>query len=110
MALPRHQLAAGLRKVGQHHCSLGASFCRCRPPPAACACRLGLFCPHRLTLNHRQDIANWCLTACVIIATAIVAGVAEPHQVPFVVWGGSQVIAAHKSTGKPLVHAQTHSR
>lgn len=34
----------------------------------------------------RQDWANWCLTACVIVATAVVAGVAEPHQVPYVIW------------------------
>ncbi len=41
----------------------------------------------RCFLTCRQDFANWCLTACIIVATAVVAAVAEPHQVPYVIWG-----------------------
>lgn len=102
MALQRHQLAAGLREV--------ASRVQLGPPPSFRRRCLTFVQPdvwpvQRIPASHgwrlraplligpaachsrRQDWANWCLTACVIVATAVVAGVAEPHQVPYVIWG-----------------------
>lgn len=38
---------------------------------------------HRLC---RQDYANFCLTACIIVAAAVVSTVANPHIVPYVLW------------------------
>lgn len=39
-------------------------------------------------LLARQDYANWLLTGGIIIATAVVTSVAEPHVVPYVLWDG----------------------
>lgn len=34
----------------------------------------------------RLDYANFCLTACLIVAAAVVSAVAEPHVTPYYVW------------------------
>ena len=42
-------------------------------------------------MARRQDYATWCLTACIIVAVAVVSGVAQPHEVPYLVWGAPWV-------------------
>lgn len=44
--------------------------------------------PHRRCPGCRQDYANFCLTACIIIAVILVTVLAEPHVVPYVIWDG----------------------
>ena len=40
----------------------------------------------RLLLRCRQDYANFCLTACIIVAVVVVTAVGEPHIVPYRLW------------------------